>query len=88
MDLYHFAKKLYEAEISRMGPDFHREVKTYDAALADLQHIVDMERSEWKRSNSALWQATWKPAAMIRRIRKTLGLRTRLQALARCFPLG
>lgn len=85
IELYNYARQLYKAEIADLGSGFADEVRAYDGALRDLDRIICVEREDWKKKNSKFWQMTRKPAAAIGRVRKMLGIRTRLQAVARVF---
>lgn len=82
MELYQYARQLYEAEIATLGPGFAREVRAYEGAILDLSKILKAEKDQMARESSPLWQMSRKPAAAIGRLRRRLGIGTRLRAVA------
>ena len=85
IELHKYARQLYREQLAELGPDFAREVRAYEAAMRDLNRIVDLELEDYKKESSVVWQLSRKPAAMVSRMRKTLGVRTRLAALGKMF---
>lgn len=85
IELYRYARELYDEEIARLGQDFARELRTYEGALGDVERIIGREHADWKRKNSVIAKVTRKPARLLGHVRKALGLRTRLMALRRIF---